>query len=82
MKKWLKKEQDLERVALKQSNYVSPVYFINKIQEDGTPSKERHLIMNYKAVNEHTIKDHNPLPNIQEAIEHLHGKTLFLKFDI
>ena len=38
--------------------------------------------MNYKAVNEHTVKDHNPLPNIQDAIERLHGKTLFSKFDI
>jgi len=82
MKEWLKKEEDLKRVAQEQSNYVSPVYFIDKIQEDGTPSPDKRLIMNYKALNEHTIKDHNPLPNIQEAIERLHGKTLFSKFDI
>jgi len=82
MKEWLHKEEELKRIVQEQSNYVSPVYFIDKIQEDGTPSKDKRLIMNYKGINEHTVKDHNPLPNIQDAIERLHGKTLFSKFDI
>jgi hypothetical protein len=38
--------------------------------------------MDYRKINEHTITDHNALPNIQEAIERLHGKRLFSKFDI
>src|ERR1700716_811405 len=28
------------------------------------------------------IRDNNPLPSIKQAIERLHGKTLFSKFDI
>jgi hypothetical protein len=82
MQEWLEKEEKLKRVAQEESNYVSPVYFRDKKQEDGTPSPEKRIIMDYWKINAHTIHDHNPLPNIQEAIERLHGKTLFSKFDI
>jgi hypothetical protein len=82
MQKWLEKEEKLKRIAQEQSNYVSPVYFRDKKLEDGTPSPEKRIIMDYRKINAHTVQDHNPLPNIQEAIERLHGKTLFSKFDI
>ena len=39
MKEWLQKEEKLKRIAQEKSNYVSPVYFIDKIQEDGTPAR-------------------------------------------
>jgi hypothetical protein len=38
--------------------------------------------MDYRKVNSYTVNDNNPLPNIQVALEQLHGKTLFSKFDI
>src|ERR1700730_13170266 len=82
LQKWLEDEQKLERIALEEAQYVAPVYFREKKLEDGTPSKEKRIIMDYRKINDHTVKDHNPLPNIQEAIERLHGKTLFSKFDI
>src|ERR1700730_10942573 len=82
LQKWLETEQKLERIALETSEYVAPVYFRDKKLEDGTPSAEKRIIMDYRKINEHTIRDHNPLPNIQEAIERLHRKTLFSKFDI
>jgi hypothetical protein len=82
IKKWLEKELKLKHIAEEESNMVSPVYLIDKRLEDGTISEERCIIMDYQKVNEHTIKDHNALPNIQEAIEQLHGKRLFSKFDI
>src|SRR3984893_14346714 len=82
LQKWLEDEQKLERIALEESQYVAPVYFREKKLEDGTRSKEKRIITDYRKINDHTVKDHNPLPNIQEAIERLHGKTLFSKFDI
>src|SRR3984893_2472530 len=82
LQKWLEDKQKLERIALEESQYIAPVYFREKKLEDGTPSKEKRIIMDYRKINDHTVKDHNPLPNIQEAIERLHGKTLFSKFDI
>jgi hypothetical protein len=75
--KWLQKEQKLERVVEDQSCITSPVYFIDKKDSD-----EKRIIMDYRKVNEHTIRDNNPLPNIQTALERLHGKRLFSKFDI
>jgi hypothetical protein len=69
MKKWLEKEQKLKHIAKEESNTISPVYLIDKRLEDGTVSDQRCVIMDYQRVNEHTIKDHNTLPNIQEAIE-------------
>ena len=38
--------------------------------------------MDYRKLNQYTIHDNNPLPNIQLALEQLHGKRLFSKFDI
>ena len=38
--------------------------------------------MDYCKLNQYTVRDNNPLPNIQSALERLHGKRLFSKFDI
>jgi hypothetical protein len=77
MRNWLAGEEKLEHIFQKNSNIVSLVYFTGKKESD-----EKHIIKDYKKVNEHTIKDHNPLPNIQEALKRLHGKRLFSKFNI
>jgi hypothetical protein len=58
-------------------NIVSPTFLIDK-KEKG----EKRVVMDYRKVNSYTVNDNNPLPNIQVALEQLHGKTLFSKFDI
>jgi Reverse transcriptase (RNA-dependent DNA polymerase) len=40
------------------------------------------IVQDYQPVNKYTRKDTTPLPNIQEAIEGLGDKVLFLKYDI
>ena len=45
-------------------------------------STEKHIIMDYRKLNQYTVCDNNPLLNIQLALEQLHGKRLFSKFDI
>ena len=77
LEKFLANELELGRIKEGPSPYTSPVYFINKKH-----SEEKHIIMDYCKVNKWTVRDNNPLPNIQEALENLWNKTLFFKFNI
>jgi hypothetical protein len=77
LQKWILEEEGLGRIYTGLSQYTTPVYFIRK-----KDSQEKHIIMDYRCLNEWTIHDNNPLPNITTAMECLHGKTLFSKFDI
>jgi hypothetical protein len=74
---WIKQEKALGRIKEGASQYVSPIFFIGK-----KDSGEKRVIINYRRVNAWTIRDHNPMPGIQTAMEQLQGKRLFLKFDI
>jgi hypothetical protein len=77
LQKWILEEEELGRIYEGPSPYTAPVYFINK-----KDSSEKRIIMDYHQLNKHTVRDNNPLPNIQSALERLHGKLLFSKFDI
>ena len=76
LQKFLATELELGWIQEGPSPYTSPVYFINK-----KDSEEKCIIMDYRKINEWTIRDNNPLPNIREALENFRGKGL-LKFDI
>ena len=77
LKCWILEEEDLGRIYAGPSPYTAPVYFIGK-----KDSNEKRIIMDYRKLNQYTVRDNNPLPNIQSALERLHGKCLFSKFDI
>jgi hypothetical protein len=77
LQKWILEEEELGRIYEGPSPYTTPVYFINK-----KDSSEKRIIMDYRQLNKHTVCNNNPLPNIQSALERLHGKLLFSKFDI
>jgi hypothetical protein len=77
LQKWILEEEELGQIYEGPSPYTAPVYFINK-----KDSSEKRIIMDYRQLNKHTVHDNNPLPNIQSALERLHGKLLFSKFDI
>jgi hypothetical protein len=77
LQRWILEEEALGRIYAGSSQYTAPVYFIGK-----KDSQEKRIIMDYRHLNEWTIHDNNPLPNITTAMECLHGKTLFSKFDI
>jgi hypothetical protein len=40
------------------------------------------VVQDYRQLNSYTIPDKTPLPLISDLIQQLHGKTLFIKFDI
>jgi hypothetical protein len=77
LKKWILEEEELGRIYEGPSQYTAPIYFIGK-----KDSQEKRIIMDYQKLNDWTVRDNNPLPSIQRAIEGLHGKTLFSKFNI
>jgi len=74
---WVKQEKALGCIKEGPSQYVSPVFFIGR-----KDSGEKHVIIDYRRVNAWTVRDHNPMPGIREAMEKLQGNTLFSKFDI
>jgi hypothetical protein len=74
---WIKQEKALGHIEEGVSQYVSPIFFIGK-----KDSGEKRVIIDYRRVNTWTVRDRNPMPGIQAAMERLQGKTLYLKFDI
>jgi hypothetical protein len=74
---WIKQETDLGCIVEGAAEYVSPIFFIGKKGTD-----EKCIIIDYRRLNAWTVKDHNPIPGIREAMERLQGNVLFSKFDI
>jgi hypothetical protein len=58
------------------SPWGAPVIFVPK--KDGT----QRLCMDYRALNEVTIKNKYPLPRIDDLFDQLHGVCLFSKIDL
>jgi hypothetical protein len=59
------------------SPYTSPTFYIPK-KDKG----EYRLVVDYRKLNDITIKDHYPMPNVQIELDKLKGKHLFTKFDV
>jgi hypothetical protein len=58
------------------SPWAAPVIFVTK--KDGT----QRLCVDYRALNEVTIKNMYPLPWIDDLLDQLHGACVFSKFDL
>jgi hypothetical protein len=58
------------------SPWAAPVIFVTK--KDGT----QRLCVDYRALNEITIKNMYPLPWIDDLLDQLHGTCVFSKFDL
>ena len=63
-------------IVASSSPYGSPTFTVKK--KDGT----LQIVHDYRRLNEYTVMDVTPLPQIQTILEELRGKTLFSKFDI
>jgi hypothetical protein len=76
LRKWLDEELSKGFIRPSKSPYPSPTFLIEKKNGD------YQVVQDYKMLNEFTVPDKHPLPLITNLIEQLHGKTLFMKFDI
>ena len=52
------------------------MFFIHK--KDGS----FRLVQDYRKINKHTVRDVYPMPRIEQILEQLHGKTIFMALDI
>ncbi|CAK1595240.1 unnamed protein product [Parnassius mnemosyne] len=58
------------------SPYASPIVLIQK------KSGEKRLCVDYRALNNKTIKEHYPLPRIEDQLDLLSGSKLFITLDL
>jgi hypothetical protein len=76
----LKKQIDelLEKgyIRLSTSPWAAPVLFVEK--KDGT----KRMCIDYRSLNEVTVKNKYPLPRIEDLFDQLRGASVFLKIDL
>jgi len=58
------------------SPYAYPIVMVKK--PDGTC----RMCVDYRALNQRTVKDKYPIPIIDELFDKLHGATVFTKLDL
>ena len=79
MEEWqafVAKNKELGQITETDSPYAAPVFFIHK--KDGS----FRLVQDYCKINKHTMRNVYPMPRIEQILEQLHGKTIFMALDI
>jgi hypothetical protein len=77
LRKYLAKELAKGFIEDGSSPYTSPTFYIPK-KDKG----EFRLVVDYRKLNDITVKDHYPMLNVQTELDKLKGKHLFTKFDV
>ena len=74
--KQLKQYLDMGHIQHSKSPFGAPVLFVRK------PNGTFRFCVDYRALNDQTIKDRYPLPRIDDLLDRLHGATVFSKLDL
>jgi len=73
--KQLKELEEMGMIEDSSSPIAAPLFFIPK--KDGT----QRMVIDYRKLNDITVKDAYPLPNMEELLEVARGAKVFSKFD-
>ena len=76
LKNQIKLFMDTNRIVPSSSPYGAPILFAKK--KDG----KLRMCIDYRKLNENTVKDSFPLPRIDELLTRLHGAKVFSKLDL
>jgi hypothetical protein len=76
LREWLDENLKKGFIRLSLSPVTSPVLFVKK------PGGGLRLCMDYRALNEISVKDRYPLPLVKETLNSLEGMKFFIKIDI
>jgi hypothetical protein len=76
LKRWLDVNLSMGFIPASSSPAAAAILFINKV--DGS----LHLVVDYRAINEGTIKNPYPLPLMQDTLMNLSRAKWFTKLDI
>lgn len=73
----------LQNKIIRKSNspYNSPVWIVPK-KIDASGKKKIRMVIDYRKLNESTIKDKYPLPNIEDLLNKLQGAKIFSTVDL
>jgi len=74
--KFIDKNLEKGYIVSSQSPMASPFFFVSKKDGSFRPCQD------YRYLNEKTVKNAYPLPNIPELMDQLRGAKYFSKFDI
>lgn len=76
MKKWLDEHLAKGFIRPSTSQVASPCFWVGK--KDG----KKRIVIDYRKINDITVKNQYPIPLISELIERLRGKKYFTKLDL
>jgi len=76
VRKMVQEMIDANIVTESTSSYASPILLVKK------KTSEQRLCVDYRALNRKTIKEHYPLPLIDDQLDMLAGNSLFITLDL
>ena len=76
LSEWIAEELRKEYIEKSKSDYAAPVFFVKK--KDGS----LRLVVDYRKLNEITVRNHYPLPCIEDLINALSKAKVYTKLDL
>ena len=76
VRKWIEENMSKGFIQNSSSSFASPILFVKK--KDGS----LRLCVDYRALNDITIKDRYPLPRIEETLNQIRGAKYFTRLDL